>query len=523
MTINSSATDTEIAIVATTKLAPPEPDQAQLSELVVVEHSPPQNDRPACFSNVVQECLFVLSVTMAIGQDAMFQGAILCITSYIGNDLNMTAAEVTWIAAGQNLAAGCFLPLFGRFADLFGRRMTFLASMVGFSACLFVMGFATNAYYMDVCCGICGIFSAMAVPPAIGKLGAVYSSPSRRKNIAFACFSAGNPVGYALGAFISGITMAVSTWRAAFWVMCVIYVLFTIVAFFTVPPDTEQNLGGFNRATFTQFDFLGAALVISGTGIFTAALTLTENAPEGWRTDYVIALLVFGVFLIGGFIYWQSVCQYPLMPLFVWRDRNFTILVCSLCLGYYGMCGNDFWVTLFWQRVKRDPPIIVAVKLLPEMIGGLIINIIAALTMHRVSNKLLMVIGAVCFALSNVLFSVAQEDNSYWEFFFLALTLSVVGADFEFTVTNMYVMSSLPSEQQSVAGALFNTMTRLTTTIGIGIQTSVYNSLGGSAFGKGAQLYRPYQSTFWVSLAGSVLALFLVPFLTIKRQGVKHD
>lgn len=519
MAIRQSTTDAETAIIATTNIALPEADREQRSELLIVEPSP-YGGRPACFSNTVQECLFVLTTTMAVGQDAIFQGAIICISSFIGNDLDMSAAEVTWIAAGQNLAAGCFLPLFGRFADLFGRRMTFLASMIGFSACLLVMGFATNAYYMDVCCGLCGIFSAMAVPPAIGKLGAVYPNPSRRKNRAFACFSAGNPVGFALGAFISGVTMSVSTWRTAFWVMCVIYTLFSITAFFTVPSDVEQKTGGFNRATFAQFDCLGAFLVLAGIGVFTAALTLAGTAPDGWRTGYVIALLVVGVFLIGAFVYWQSICLHPLMPLFVWRDRNFTLLVSALCIG---SLGNGFWVTLYWQRVQENTPILVAVKLLPMMVGGLAMNIIAALVMHRVSNKLLMVIGAISFVVSNVLFSVAQKESSYWDYYFLALLLCVVGADLEFTVTNMYVMSSLPSEQQSVAGALLNTMERLAATIGIGIQTGVYNSLGGSAFGKGAQLYRPYQSTFWVSLAGAGLTLFLVPFLTIKKQGVKAE
>ena len=290
-----------------------------------------------------------------------------------------------------------------------------------------------------------------------------------------------------------------------------------------MPPDVEQKTGGFNRATLAQFDFLGTFFTVAGIGAFTAALTLAGNAPKGWKTGYVIALLVIGTFLMSVFIYWQSVYEYPLMPLFVWRDRNFTLLVSTLCMGLYGLSGNEFWITLYWQRVLNDTPLLVAAKLLPMMIGGLAISIIAALIMHRVSNKLLMIAGAVCFVISSILFSVAQQDSSYWEYYFLAPLLSVVGADFEFTVTNMCVMSSLPSEQQSVAGGLFNTATRLAATIGIGIQTSVYNSLGGSAFGEGAQLYKPYQSTFWVSSAGAALALFLVPFLTIKKQGVKNE
>lgn len=92
----------------------------------------------------------------------------------------------------------------------------FLLSMGCFSACLLIMGFATNAFYLDIFCGLAGVCSAAAVPPAIGKLGAVYEKPSRRKNRAFACFSAGNPLGFALGAFIAGVSMAVANWRTVF-------------------------------------------------------------------------------------------------------------------------------------------------------------------------------------------------------------------------------------------------------------------------------------------------------------------
>jgi MFS family permease len=204
-----------VALEAPTDKVPSSPDVEKLPELELVE-SNPYGSRPKCFSNLLQECLFVLTTTFAIGQSSIFFGAAICITSYIGNDLNMTASEVVWISAGQNLSAGCFLLFFGRVADLFGRRMMFLLSMGCFSACLLIMGFATNAFYMDIFCGLAGVCSAAAVPPAIGKLGAVYEKPSRRKNRAFACFSAGNPLGFALGAFIAGVAMDVANWRTVF-------------------------------------------------------------------------------------------------------------------------------------------------------------------------------------------------------------------------------------------------------------------------------------------------------------------
>jgi hypothetical protein len=58
--------------------------------------------RPKCFSSTFQECLFVLTATMAIGQQSFFQGCIVGVTASIGADLNMNSAEITWINAGAS-------------------------------------------------------------------------------------------------------------------------------------------------------------------------------------------------------------------------------------------------------------------------------------------------------------------------------------------------------------------------------------------------------------------------------------
>lgn len=83
-------------------------------------------------------------------------------------------------------------------------------------------------------------------------------------------------------------------------------------------------------------------------------------------------------------------------------------------------------------------------------------------------------------------------------------------------------MSSLPSEQQSVAGGMFQTVTRLATTVGLGIATTVFAAAGGSTEVSDSVPWRPYQSTFWVSLVGAVIALLLTPFLTIGKQGARQ-
>lgn len=64
--------------------------------------------RPKCFSSTLQECLFVLTATMAIGQQSFFQGCIVGVTASIGSDLNMNSAEITWINAGASYVTALY-------------------------------------------------------------------------------------------------------------------------------------------------------------------------------------------------------------------------------------------------------------------------------------------------------------------------------------------------------------------------------------------------------------------------------
>jgi hypothetical protein len=176
---------------------------------------------------------------------------------------------------------------------------------------------------------------------------------------------------------------------------------------------------------------------------------------------------------------------------------------------------------------------------LPAGIGGIVVNAVAGLVMHKVSNKceysdfpishervanrrsVLMIVGTASLVVASALWSATGPELSYWALSFPALLCSVIGVDFQFTVTNMYVLSSMSSDQQSVAGGMFNTIARIASTIALGIQTAVYDGAGGAAEGADALKYRPYQATFWFSLAATFLGLVAVPFLTIGTQGAK--
>ena len=131
-------------------------------------------------------------------------------------------------------------------------------------------------------------------------------------------------------------------------------------------------------------------------------------------------------------------------------------------------------------------------------------------------------IGALAYTVSFLFFAVAKTHFSYWALFFPGLTFMVVGADFEFNVTNMYVMSTMPRSEQSVASGLFQTVTRLCMTIGFGISTAAFNAVQAHPSDSGyyaGDPIEPYAAAFWFSFTSAAASLLLLPWVTVGTQG----
>ena len=308
-----------------------------------------EGTRPECFSSTATECLYIASSTMASASLSMIVGSVTVIASLVGEDLDLTNAEITWMPAASSLTCGAFLLFFGRFADLFGRKILYVISMFLMAVFALAAGFSKTGLIIDALNGALGLCAASAVPPAIGSLGYTYGKGSKRKNRAFACYSAGNPLGYILGSLLSGVATRLFNWRASFWLLALIFLVTAIVAVFTMPADRSKKLP-FNRQTLLRFDLGGAALTVCGVGMFTSALTIGGSSPSGWGAPQVIALLVVGVLLLVAFVFWESRYQYPLLPMWIWKDKNFSLICLIMFLSFCAFPTSLFWTTLYVQR-----------------------------------------------------------------------------------------------------------------------------------------------------------------------------
>ncbi|KAH8712211.1 hypothetical protein GQ44DRAFT_625684, partial [Phaeosphaeriaceae sp. PMI808] len=430
------------------------------------------NVRPECFKSTLQECLFL---TKPI-----------------------------------RLTAGALLLFFGSVADLFGRKSMFIGSMFLFSVFCLGAGFSQSGLTLDVLCGILGIWSASAVPPAQGMLGTIYEKPSPRKNKIFGCFSAGNPLGFVLGTIVAGLFTQIFSWRSGFFLLAIVYFCTAVVACFTVPSDTmpKQSL---NSETVKKLDLPGTAMTILGIGMLCAALS---GAPHGWRTPYVLVLLILGMILIVAFVAWEIWYPYSMIDMNIFRDRDFSLLLITLSMGFLGFPVFSFWIALYFQLELEFSALMTGVHMLPMIIVGLLANLVAALLQHKVSNKLLVVIGAAAYLTSFVLAAVQRFGDSYWAFTFPALCLCVIGADFHFIVAN------------SIAGSLLQTLARLCTVVAYGAAAAVFGAVEKKPSTSGYyanNAVEPYAAVFWFAAGCAFIGILFVPFLKIGTQGHKGD
>jgi hypothetical protein len=105
--------------------------------------------------------------------------------------------------------------------------------------------------------------------------------------------------------------------------------------------------------------------------------------------------------------------------------------------GFIGFPVFSFWIALYLQTELGYSALMTGVHMLPMVVCGLTANLVAALIQHKVSNKLLVGIGAGAYLVSFILAAVQRYGDSYWAFTFPAFCICVVGADFQFIVANV--------------------------------------------------------------------------------------
>ncbi|PBK86269.1 putative efflux transporter [Armillaria gallica] len=468
----------------------------------------------------VKSASIVLACMMAHIVNSSNTSAVSVSLPTIGKELDIPEERLHWIVASGPLTTSCFLMMFGRICDLYGRKKPFLLGSLWMAVFTLSLSFAKNDITFDILRGLQGIGRAAMMPAAVGILSDAFpSSQARRK--AFAAFTAGQPLGDALGTVVGGVLtqLTASSWRSPLYLITALTVVTFVLGLYAIDSDRPSI------TTDQRIDWVGAVLVSAGILLVVFVLSQGETAPHQWRTPYIIALLILGVTLIVTFVFWQRYLEQkydtklskryppPLMRLSLWTRGNgrvaaaFIIAFLTWCALYSWL----YWAQLYYQDYMGLAPLATVTRLLPAYMTGVLYNVTATILLSRVPLVYLMVSGNILNAIASLLFALINPASAYFAFGFPAAALAPAGAGFVYACTMIYVTKVVRPHEQSVVGAVVQTMTQLGSSLGVTLSTVISDQVSGK------QAHSPrspshldsYKAAEWTNFAFAALAALL--------------
>ncbi len=304
--------------------------------------------------------------------------------------LHFTTVDRQWVVTAYSLAFGSLLLLGGRLADLLGRKVTFLAGLVGFAGVSAIGGASVN-FTMLVTARACqGAFAALLVPSALSLLTTTFTEP--KATAAGRSPSTGRSPGLkpgAVGLLLGGALTEYLSWR---WTLYV-NLIFAAVAFAGGALLLQRQ----PSPVKPRLDIPGV-LLVSG-AVFCLVYGFSNAASHSWSAPSTWGFLAAGVALGVAFALWQGRAAHPLLPPRVVLDRNRGGAYLSMLFASAGLFGIFLFLTYYLQQTLRYSPLVTGVAFLP-LSAGLIIaaNLSTIVLMPRFGPRPLVASGMLAAA-----------------------------------------------------------------------------------------------------------------------------
>ncbi|KAB2571461.1 Puromycin resistance protein pur8 [Lasiodiplodia theobromae] len=227
-------------------------------------------------------------------------------------------ASLQWLVSAYVLTFGGFLLLSGVLADRHGRKRVFCAGMANLTVWTLANGFAGSFVQLAVFRALQGIGAAMTIPSAIGIISNYFVAQERL--LALTVFSAMGSLGFCLGLVLGGVLTSSLGWRYVFYLPASITGTLCVLGVMVLPADRRDEGEG-EGSTRPKLDFVGA--VLSTAALILLSFVLSSAGLLGWGKAFMIVLLVLSVAMICGFTWLESKVENPIMPLSLWKLRNF--------------------------------------------------------------------------------------------------------------------------------------------------------------------------------------------------------
>lgn len=425
-------------------------------------------------------------------------------------------ATVSWVAVSYLLTVATMVAVFGRLADIHGRKTLYTLGFVVFITGSALCGAAPTLVVLIAMRIVQGVGAAMLQANSVAIITA--SVEKSQLGRAIGIQGAAQAVGLSVGPAVGGLIISSLGWRWIFYVSVPAGLLGALLGWLFLPVTGRQT-------AVEPFDWKGAAFFAPAVAGFMVALTYGQQL--GWLSPTELALGA-GVIVLGGlFVRDQVRERHPLIDLSLFRDRYFSGGIVAALLSYTVLFGAFFVLPFFLERVRHQSPAAAGLLLVPVPVALSLVAPVGGWLADRIGVRIPTIAG---MGMTTIALGLLAFTHVHTEYLFTAGALALLGLGLGlFTPpNNASIMASAPRQRIGVAGGLLNTTRSIGTALGVALCSAVLawqlSDLAHSALGTSGVsshlLAIAFRHTLWF-LAG--IAALTTVVTAIRAEGRTHD
>ncbi|MFE0804378.1 MDR family MFS transporter [Streptomyces sp. NPDC058812] len=372
--------------------------------------------------------------------------------------------HLSWVVTAYTLATAASTPLWGKIGDMYGRKGSFMTSIV-----IFLIGSALSGMAQDMgqLIGFRAVQGLGAGGLMVGVMAIIGDLIPPRERGKYQGMMAGVMALAMIGGPLVGGTITDHWgWRWSFYINIPLgaVALVAVSAVLHLPKKRSQ----------ARIDYLGAALLT--VGITAIVLVTTWGGTEyAWTSARIMELIGIGVAALVGFTFWQTRAAEPIMPLHIFRSRNFTLMSLIGFIVGFVMFGATLFLPLYQQAVQGASATNSGLLLLP-MLGAMLVTSIVAgrVTTSTGRYKIFPVVGGALMTVGLYLLSMMDTDTSR---FTSGVYMAVVGLGMGclMQITMLVAQNSVEMKDMGVASSSTTLFRTLGSSFGVAIMGALFN------------------------------------------------
>ncbi|WP_326651698.1 MULTISPECIES: MDR family MFS transporter [unclassified Streptomyces] len=371
--------------------------------------------------------------------------------------------HLSWVVTAYTLATAASTPIWGKLGDMYGRKGVFLTAIV-----LFLIGSALSGMAQDMgqLIGFRAIQGLGAGGLMVGVMAIIGDLvPPRERGKYQGMMAAVMAIAMIGGPLAGGTITDHLGWRWSFYINLPLgaVALAMVTAVLHLP----------KKRTDARIDYLGAGLLTLG--ITSIVLVTTWGGTEyAWDSAVIMELIAMGVAALTGFVFSQTRAAEPIMPLHIFRSRNFTLMSVIGFLTGFVMFGAVLFLPLFQQSVQGASATNSGLLLLPMLLSMLVVSMIAGrVTTSTGKYRIFPIIGGGLMMSGLFLLSTMDTETSRLS---SGIYMAVLGAGMGFLmqITMLVAQNSVELKDMGVASSGATLFRTLGSSFGVAIMGALF-------------------------------------------------